>query len=333
MSFIDLLRQSRLAPTSLLHQFLTNYDPNEPRVYAFVEGDADRAFYRASIERYLFGKRLYIYNCEGKRRVFETYTAITQRNARYRNILFFVDKDVDDLVGQTWPSDPRIFVTEYYSIENYLVNRAAVQRYFADFVKLRRVALDLASIDSQFDLQLAAFHNAIRSLMCWIIAMRRSGARVVLSDLKLERIFRFDDLRVVRVRAGSPVNYLYTATQTTASASLWRQVRRVCRELTKQEPKRYIRGKFEAWFLVEFMKRVIEHLVTVAAESNGSIAISVPLHESNFVQILVRSVEVPPALDSFLRFHLEPAAIPVPTGSQTLGARVMRFISKVFGSP
>jgi hypothetical protein len=330
MSFVDLLRQSRSTPAALVHQFLTSYDPNEPRVYAFVEGDADRAFYREFIEQHLRGRRLYIFNCEGKRRVFDAYEKVTQRHPQCRNVLFFVDKDVDDLIGQSWPTDPRIFVTEWYSVENYVVIRETVDRYFADFIKLRRVALDLSGATSQFDSKLASFHRAVKSLMCWIIVMRRSGARVILSDLKLEKLYDFDGGRIVRVRAGPPIAYLCQATQTAPPANLWKQVRRVRKELDRQDPKRYIRGKFEAWFLVEFVKRVIADLGSVAAESNGSISVTAPLHESNFVQILVRGVQVPPSLDSFLRFHLEAAHAPiVPQRPDTLGGRVMRFLSRV----
>jgi hypothetical protein len=329
MSFVDLLRQSRSTPTALVHQFLTSYDPSEPRVYAFVEGDADRAFYRAFIEQRLEGRRLYIFNCEGKRRVFDAYEKVTQRHPHCRNVLFFVDKDVDDLIGQTWPTDPRIFVTEWYSVENYLVNRETVDRYFADFIKLRRVTLDLGSIAPQFDSRLAGFHRAVKPLMCWIIVMRRSGASVILSDLKLEKLFRFDGDRVARVRIDAPLSYLCRATQSTPGTNLWRQVRRVRRELDRQDSKRYIRGKFEAWFFIEFVKRVIADLVTVADESNGSVSITTPLHESNFVQMLVRGIHVPASLDSFLRFHLE--ATRAPTVSQqpeTLWVRMIRFLSK-----
>src|SRR5579859_6672520 len=110
MSFASLLRESRSSPAALLHKFLNNYDPNQPGVYAFVEGDPDRSFFRAHIERHLAdGKRLYVYNCEGKRKVFDAYVKITERHPRCRNVLFFTDKDVDDLTGRVWPTDPRIF--------------------------------------------------------------------------------------------------------------------------------------------------------------------------------------------------------------------------------
>jgi hypothetical protein len=329
MSFVDVLRQSRSTPTSLLHQFLTSYDPSEPRVYAFVEGDPDRAFYRAFIEQRLGSRRLYIFNCEGKRRVFDAYEKVTQRHPECRNVLFFVDKDLDDLVGQTWPNDPRIFVTEWYSVENYLANRRTVDRYFADFLKLRRVTLDLDGVSAQFDSSLADFHRAVKPLMCWIIAMRRFGESVTLSDLKLDKLFKFNGDRVIRIRADAPMSYVYRATQTSPPVNLWRQIRRVRKELDRQDSKRYIRGKFEAWFLVEFVKRVIADLVTVAAESNGSVSIATPLHESNFVQILVRGIQVPASLDSFLRFHLETAQTPAMPEQPGVGARLMGFLSRV----
>jgi len=328
MSFADLLRQSRSTPTAVFHQFLTNYDPSEPRVYAFVEGDADRAFYRAFIDRFLGERRLFIYNCEGKANVFEAYTRVTQRHPHCRNVFFFVDKDVDELVGKNWQADPRIFTTEVYSVENYLTNFGAVDRYLADFVKLRRVSLDIERVTTLFASQLGDFHQTIRPLMCWIIAARRSGESVVLSSLKLEKLFSYDGTRIKRIRRGSPLEYLYKVTQTTASPQLWRQARRVCRELGQRDPKQYVRGKFEAWFLLEFVKRVISDLAKVADEAGGGVSVSTPLHDSNFVQVLVRGTEIPSSLNSFLRFHLTsiPTAREPETGA--LLQRVMKFFFK-----
>lgn len=332
MSFVDLLRQSRCSPTALLHQFLTNYDPTEPRVYAFVEGDADRAFYRAFIQDHLSGRRLYVYDCEGKKGVFDAYAKVTGRHPDCRNVLFFVDKDVDDLVGKAWPSDPRIFTTELYSVESYIVNGGAVGRYFADFVRLRRVSVDLSAISAGFEPRLKDFHGAVRALMCWVIAARRAGSRVVLSDLRLAKIFTYDGTRTLRIRAGDPLRYLSEATQTPISTDGWRQTHRVCRELRHRDPKRYIRGKFEAWFLVEFVKRALADISRVAEEANGGLSIGTPLHESNFVQVLARGISAPASLDAFLRFHLgaaEPLTTPPPAG---FWQRLREGIAAFFGS-
>src|SRR5205823_5790279 len=118
MSFAELLKQSRSTPVAVLHKFLTNYDPTSTRTHVFVEGVPDLAFYRAYLDQYVASDTLKMYNCEGKIRVYETYRKIIDRFPECRRVVFFVDKDLDDITGEPWPVDPRIYVTDVYSIEN-----------------------------------------------------------------------------------------------------------------------------------------------------------------------------------------------------------------------
>jgi hypothetical protein len=337
MSFADLLRQSRSSASANLHKFLTNYDPSQPRVYAFVEGDADQAFYRSFISRWLSAdERLYIINCEGKKNVYDAYAKTIQRYPGCRRVLFFVDKDVDDLLGHNWPQDPRIFATDWYSIENYLVCREVVERYFMDFVRLRRVALDLSLIIPEFEVQLAEFYKIMRPVMCWIIAMRRRGARIILGNIHPGDFVAWTSLQIDRKEGVKPEYFLKQAMQTPSISGVWRDVRRMCRDLGQMEPKRYIRGKFEAWFLVGFIKQTLLQLSMVADEAGGGISVSTPLHESNLAQLLVHAIPTPAALHRFLEFHLSsPPAGAVPLASVSawnrFTTRVRSWINEISG--
>src|SRR5712692_6370908 len=98
MSFVDLLRQSRSRPVSVFHKFLVSYEPNGMRTHAFVEGFPDLAFYRNYIEQYVDAGSLRMYNCEGKASVYQTYAKVVERFPRCRRVVFFVDKDLDDIL-------------------------------------------------------------------------------------------------------------------------------------------------------------------------------------------------------------------------------------------
>jgi hypothetical protein len=307
MSFIDLLRQSRAKPIAALHKFLTNYDPHDRRrVYAFVEGDPDKAFYRFHMQPYVGSvSEIYIYNCEGKAEVYSAFRKVVDRYPSCRRVLFFVDKDVDDIIGKVWPADPRIFVTDWYSIENYLVQKEVLERYFADYVKIRRVEVTPELAGQEFDQQLRVFHRIAMPLMAWIIVMRRAGHRVVLTDIDMGEVCKLSGSGTVRRRRNGLLSYLHRVSQTPESKNIWRSVRRTCRELRQIEPKRYVRGKFEGWWFVEFVKHYIEQLVEVAKEAGGSVSISVPLNKNNYVHVLAGTIPAPNALGAFLQFHLQ----------------------------
>ena len=261
MSFTELLRSVRTSRVTVLHKFLTSYDPNSQRVYAFVEGNPDQAFYRAQIQKYLTdGRDVYLYNCEGKQAVYDTYRDVLVRHPACTRALFFVDKDVDDLIGRQWPTDPRIFITDVYSIENYVICRESMARYFKDFVKIRRVEIDVERVLAEFENNLNLFHRLILPLMAWIVVMRRAGSRVVLTNVDLGALFAVSDRGTIRQPKRRMIDYLCRVTNTTPSGQVWRQVKRVCSELKSLPAKAYIRGKFEAWWFIEFGRRVSEGL-------------------------------------------------------------------------
>jgi hypothetical protein len=248
MSFTDLLRQSRSSQIAMSHKFLTNYDPNSERVYAFVEGDADEVFYRAQIQKYGIGPHLiFIYNCNGKAGVAEAYADVIKRYPDCQRVLFFLDKDVDDIVGSQWPGDPRIFVTECYSIENYVVSKVALSRYFKDYVKTRKVDVDVDAVLERFESDLSKFHGMILPVMAWIVFLRRAGHRVVLKDLDLNELCRVTDDGIRRKRNRCSIEYLVRVTQIKCPPPDWTQIRATSRELKRLPPKAYVRGKFEAW--------------------------------------------------------------------------------------
>lgn len=326
MSFIEILRSSRSKPATVIHRFLTNYDPNDPRrVYAFVEGDPDQAFYRSHIRQHVAtSSNIFIYNCNGKSHVYDACANVTNRYPACRRVLFFVDKDVDDIIGKQWPSDPRIFTTECYSIENYLVTAATLRRYIADYVKIRKIDLSLEKVEEEFNRQLNEFYRLILPIMSWIIVMRRAGHKTILNDVDCGELFLICDQGTRKRSQVKALSYLTRVTQTTPQRNIWREMRRTFWALKKISPDRYARGKFAAWWFIQFIKRMLEDLSNVAKEEGGSISVSTSLNENNYIQLLVRAEACPESLATFLRFHLgeEPSSSSIEPRDKGLAAKL-----------
>lgn len=311
MTFIDTLRQSRTSRVAVLHEFWTQYNPSQERVHAFFEGHDDVSFFSHFIERYLpNAARLYVYRCEGKARVYEAFTEITARHPSTRSVLFFVDKDIDDVLGAAWPTDPRIFVTDVYSIENYIVDRVVLQRLFRDAVRVAGVTFDEDLLLSHFDRELARFQRHMLGLMAWIILAKRSGARPNVANIDLSRLYGVNEAcRVVRV-SRSRLDHLTRVTGLPAGHHTVRQLSQVTRELARLPAKRVVRGKFEAWFFVEFWKVFISQLRALAREGGGDIAVKVTLERSSFCTMLKSYVDVPRGLHLFLAAHFSSDDVP-----------------------
>lgn len=310
MTFIDTLRNARTSRVAVLHEFWSQHNPSQARVHAFFEGHDDVAFFSYFIERKLpKNTRLYVYRCEGKARVYEAFAQITSKLPAIRSVLFFVDKDLDDILGTAWPTDPRVFVTDVYSVENYMVTVEVLQRLLRDAVKLKDVAFDHEVLVEQFSRQLLRFHRQMLVPMAWILVARRTRAKPNLQNVDLSQLFLVSDSCELRGRGRGRLGYLARATGVGLPDNSFRHLVAAARELARLPAKRVIRGKFEAWFLVEFWKRLLKQLVQLANEKGGKVSVKLALERDSFCTHLKAYPDIPRALELFLGAHL-------PTGLQ-----------------
>lgn len=302
------LREARRSRVAVLHEFWTLYDPSKARVHAFLEGHEDVAFYSHHIEkRAPRGVELRTYRCDGKRQVYEAFEAIVQRVPDVKGALFFVDKDLDDILGKPWPTDPRIFVTDVYSIENYFVAETVLLRMVRDCVKLTGCAFEELAVAEQFRLAHARFSRLMLPVMAWILVARRMGLRPNLGKLSAEHFIELRADGVVARRHRVRVAELTRHTGVELGSGSVRRLRDALRELSRNEPKRVIRGKFELWFLVAFYNRLLAELQALAKEVGGSAKVKRQFTTATVVGEVPHHVVAPRSLELFLQAHLSTA--------------------------
>jgi Protein of unknown function (DUF4435) len=302
MTFTDELKAAGTSKTAVLHEFLTQHDPGKERVHAFVEGFDDPFFYREKLKQYAGDRKVYFYTCDGKAALYQVYEDISKRIGTYCHTLYFTDKDLEDIIPEIYPKDERIYVTDYYSIENHIVSCQAIERSCTEFVRVKHCGLPLDMVSKRFESELAKFHELNILLMAWIVCVRRSGRRPNLNNIDLKNIFSIDDsLRVSRKREVVP--YLCKASSIPNNPASWKGFRKVARDLRKLNPKVFVRGKFETWFLTEFLKNAIAHLRKAARDQGGSLDILVSIERNNTLALLAPRLPSPPSLDAFLRKH------------------------------
>jgi hypothetical protein len=302
MSFVDFLRSARQGPTPLLHEFKTNYDPQRRRVHGFVEGHEDLVFYRSAIEEIVGPKfRVYMYRCGNKKAVYETFRKLTL-DGTTTGALFFADKDLSDILGETWPIDENIFVTEVYSIENYFVSRATFERLCRDLIRLGDFTFEFEPVFAHFESELCAFHRLMLTVMAWIASARAAGLRPNLNNIKLGEVFSLSDDGSVKA-SKNRLRYIARATGVDPAAVPFGEVRKLRRRFAQTDPKLCIRGHFEMWFMISFTLFFIQKLGTVAKEVGGSVSLRVQINQQNPVETLIGRVPTPDALTMFLTRH------------------------------
>jgi hypothetical protein len=233
------------------------------------------------------------------------YLAFDDIRTRYPQIsraLFFVDKDIDDIIGKPWPSDPRIFTTDVYSIENYAAVKECIEGYIRNYMKFKGVEIEISTIISKFVEEQSRFHRLILPIMAWIVLTRRMGFSVNLNDINLAELFEVKECTICRIPKRKTLSYLMKVTQTKKECS-WRALRQTAAELKRLSPKLYIRGKFEAWWFVVFVASAYQSLLKVAKESRGSVSVTLPITNGNFIPVLAEMTPPVPRLSTFAEFH------------------------------
>lgn len=193
MTFLDELIHDRQSPIAVYHQFLLNNKPSIRCYHMFVEGDADYSFYTGFLLRFMSNTEyLFSYQCGGKANIYDTYQKVI--NVPSHGVaLFFVDKDFSDILHETYPIAENIYVTDFYSIENYLVSEDMLTRIWNELFHFPKAMISIKSTQSKFRLELEHFYNVFLPLMAWIISLRRSGLKPNLNNINLSNIFFIND--------------------------------------------------------------------------------------------------------------------------------------------
>ena len=297
MKFVDRLRAARAGAGTALHQFLLNHKRCRRIVHVFFEGFDDQSFYYGFLQNMApLECELLPYRCGNKTAVYEAFLKINPRIASSGEALFFVDKDLSDFLGEEWPVASDIFVTRHYSIENYLVEPEMLRRTLCELYGLSATEAVVDEAAKRFEAVLKQFHVLLAPVMVWILAMRQQSQVLNLQNLRLARLFKVTPRYVRwkprnRMRCSSILQAELSVKAprgTTRHASRFRQVVAACC------PKSYVRGKFEAWFMISYLN---------ALATQAKLKSHVSINEKSFIQILGPRMQVPDDVRAFLEWN------------------------------
>ena len=305
MSFVGELREARKRSVVILHDFLLNLNPSQNRIHAFFESDEDLSFYSNFIyQRISEGYKVHNYQCDGKGQVYRAYEKIGGRQLGANIALFFVDKDLDEFLGREYAVAPNIFVTDYYSIENYLVNAYMLERVVNELFHVKRAELSLEEIKLSFESSLREFYDLMRPLMAWVIYLRRCSVKVNLNNAnnKLDRVLNVDIDFTVSMSTEDAIGVLDEVCNVTTPPDFVTQRDSIMQELKEICPKMWIRGKYELWFFVSFCKKLRDR-VKADLKDGQKLSIKTNIELSNAVEVLAPRAVCPDRLKAFLNIN------------------------------
>lgn len=170
-----------------------HYSFNSKTLHIFVEALDDFEFYRKSIEFIYFEYQIKHYLKKGKANVLSSYDVLDWDTYDKSRILFFVDKDYENLLGKSSKKDRNVFVTKYYSIENYL-SSADIFKYTLEALFKIKSDIIVNELVLKFEECYKKFEEQLIVLTSVILIFRKNNEHMVLENLKMDDFFHIPEL-------------------------------------------------------------------------------------------------------------------------------------------
>jgi len=318
MAFIDVLEKAGDIPEASYIKFLHQYKFRDKTLHFFFEGLDDQSFYVNFLEN-IFPEdyTFHYYVCNGKENVYTNYSDINWTVYNKNRVLFFTDKDLDDIIGVTNIKDENIFETQYYSIENYLVTAEVYSRFLREICYVTDDQV-IENLNNEFIKQLDFFTEKMTSISAWVVYCRKNKLPVNLSDIDISKIFSIsNDFKIKRdLSSGHRTPFEYICSTTKTSYYNYSEIKSISKNLRNIKPaKKFLRGKYELWFLYAFCKNTIDITIPLLNKEikkyntsnevkKTKCKVTIAIKPENIIQITAPRVKLSADIAKFLNENL-----------------------------
>jgi hypothetical protein len=178
--------------------------------------------------------------------------------------MFFIDKDFDGLVTPKKRSAARRYVTDYYSIENFLVNTEALAIILNDLS-------GISNLDENYKRALAGFtklesgaERLMRPLITIYMAHIRKGGPRKFGQVIMGRLFEVDAHGTITKKPKALEQFLDMAEIEISMVPL-SAIRFEYKRIVGIDKKLWLRGKCELWLFARFLKSFYKSLPGIKA--------------------------------------------------------------------
>lgn len=316
MSLLDILDEKILTPTAAYIKILSQYKTSDDTIFCLVEGVEDISFYRPFLEIYKEEINFKYIICNGKQNVIDNYRDIDWTFYDKKRILFFIDKDFDDYIGKEIIDDNNVYITDCYSIENYLVDETILEKFIIDNCLITDENIIKISIDN-FKNQHRVYVKQLKMISAWMMYCRKNSFNVSFNEIKMADLFKIDGNGKIQKRAlpNYSSKFKYLCDKTKSNHFNIEEIRKYYDLIEKaNNANTFIRGKYELYFMFIYLKYITENVVIEiskeAKEHNRNARkqdrvtrpkSTIQLTEENIFQVLYNKVKIPNKFKNFIQ--------------------------------
>lgn len=306
MSMLRIHETAREAAAVLIHEVLSAYKADGTRVFLLFEGRDDPSFYCGLLRTQLPSGMREWYRVAGRRsRVLQVHSGLDWSRLDPRIVLFFVDRDLTDYVIEAKLGD-NVYVTDEYSVENYLVTEDACERVLREIYGLvNSTDAEMTELRNRFRSAVDEFCFRIAPLMAWYAVCRLCRMKPTMDAVRLETLCSvrravlewspsFDDAALIDA-AEDHTDVRLPIEESGRVGEIALAIR------SRQPVSTCVRGKWLAWLFLRFAESVVAEWKTLCPSLPSEPRRHLELGRTNFVEVVGPRATCPESLKSFVK--------------------------------
>lgn len=280
------------------HEFLSHYYKKKKVVYGFVEGKDDPCFYRGFIQQNIPEDwNIELFPAGSKDKVLKIHSSLNWKSLPKKRIAFFVDQDLSKYTDENITKDENIYITDGYSIENSIVKKETCKVVLQEVCNINQLEYkEFNKLLTLFEREFNRFVVKIISIMAWIIYWQRNNQKPLINGILLKKIFSIEK---GKVKLKEHLNkkrvlskYIHKQAKITFDPKI--KISQTEKEFQKYNTyKKFIRGKYVLWFLIEFCVSVHKDLPKIFTSITKPPKMKVVLTQSNAILIFGPRTRIP----------------------------------------
>lgn len=287
------------------HVFLQRYNKSRKEVYGFVEGKDDPNFYKNMILALLPSDwEVVLFVAKSRKNVLDIYSKLDNRSYLKKRVCYFIDRDLSEFLEEYLPLEEDIFVTEKYSIENYIVNFQTFFRIIEEILNYNDLSVEqVESLEQNFNEQLETFNEIMTWWMTQILIWISQKRIINLPNLDLNYFFKFEDGKIYyKYTTENSYDYVdelaYKLNLPISSKIDLDNIH--SKLLAEKSPIEIIRGKFLMWFLVEYLLHFKENCLSMIKGLDKKKKVNQEIGHKNAVINIAPRARAPQKLKDFI---------------------------------
>jgi hypothetical protein len=273
---------------------IREYDPS---IFVFVfEGDDDKIIYAQWLAKISPSLKYEPLPCEGKRNVLAFRDNLLKDESGLRtNVLFFIDRDFNDLCGRKNEND--IFMTDCYSVENYLVSERVLEALLTTGFHCESYPVVRAKLLRLFSNLYLEFLSELKDVNFRIFVARQRQIDLLNEKQNLSKLWMPISLNAIGVSGKTAAEIVELAD--CVSEEEYSILRK---KFDKLDPKKRYRGKFSLTFFNTWITALKTEWKSTGSTLLAEITERRPIREQEFnVGNFASKSDLPRGLRVFLR--------------------------------